>query len=33
MAAYLRFWGLACYSVTGWLFFVKEVGVVDGAQT
>jgi len=25
MDAYLRFWGLACYSVTGWLFFVKEV--------
>ena len=25
MDGYLRFWGVACYSVTAWLFFVKEV--------
>ncbi|KAF9787012.1 MFS general substrate transporter [Thelephora terrestris] len=24
MDAYLRFWGVVCYSVTAWLFFVKE---------
>ena len=32
MDAYLSFWGLACYCVTGWLFFVKEVGLVDAPQ-
>ena len=25
MDMYLRFWGVACYLVTAWLFFVKEV--------
>lgn len=33
MDAYLRFWGVACYSVTAWLFFVKEVCLVGMIQT
>ena len=33
MDTYLRFWGLVSYSVTAWLFFVKEVCLVDAVET
>ena len=33
MDAYLCFWGVACYCVTGWLFFVKEVRSVGATET